>query len=59
MTEPEAVQTALVVTQIDDQITARNVHAFFASQLAARAKGSIEIEADDSVVQIASLLPLA
>ncbi len=53
---PENVQIALKAEQINAQINARNVHAFFASRLAAEANGSIEIEADDDSVQIASVL---
>ena len=53
---PETIHFALNASEIDEHITARNVHAYFANQLAVGAGGSLEVECDETTVQIACVL---
>lgn len=54
---PEDLQMAINSSVTKDQITARNVHAYFARQLAHSVNGSLEFEVGDGVVQLACVLP--
>lgn len=53
----ELLQLALNATHLNEHISARNVHAYFANQLALGAQGSLELESDGATVQIACVLP--
>ncbi len=54
---PDPLQQALDARQVNDQLTARNVHAYFANQLAISARGSLELVVGAGIVQIACMLP--
>ncbi|NQW01389.1 MAG: hypothetical protein HQ483_16930 [Rhodospirillales bacterium] len=53
---PEDIDIAVHLQQVNDQLSARNVHAYVAAQLAKSVNGSLEIEVVDGAVQIACVM---
>lgn len=54
---PQDIEIAMNTMEISEQISSRNVHAFYARQLAQNCNGSLEIEVEGDIVQIACVIP--